>query len=132
VTKGTHPDTEHFGAFEAQVPIENMTMTQYNLRLQQTLEKYDVVYLAGQAKSHCVANTLKQVVRKAPNLAKKFVVLEDAMSNVAGGPAGPTATNPTFEDLAQPIYDEAKALGVKFSTTVTENLNARSGAPVAV
>jgi len=82
-------------------------------------------------KSHCVANTLKQVMRKAPNLAKKFVILEDAMSDVSGGPNGP-GTTPTFGELAQPIYDEAKAIGVRFSTTVAENLTARSGAPATV
>lgn len=127
VTKGTHPDTEHFGAFEAQVPIDNMPMTQYNLQLQKTLENYDVVYLAGQAQSHCVANTLKQVVRKAPNLAKKFVILTDAMSDVPGGPNGP-GTTPTFGELAQPIYDEARALGVRFSTTAAEKLNSNAKA----
>lgn len=130
VFKGTHPDTEHFGAFEAQVPIMNQGMTQYNLPLQKTLEKYDVVYLAGQAKSHCVANTLKQVVRKAPNLAKKFVILEDAMSDVPGGPNGP-GTTPTFGEIAQPIYDEARNLGVRFSTTAAENLS-KSGAAATV
>lgn len=131
VTKGTNPDTEHFGAFEAQVPINNRPETQYNLQLQNVLENYDVVYLAGQAKSHCVANTLKQVVRKAPNLAKKFVILEDTMSNVPGGPMGPNDST-TFADIAQPIYDEAAALGVRFSTTVLERLNSHSGSPVTV
>ena len=131
VAKGVHPDTEHFGAFEAQVPIQNIPETQYNLKLQQILEKYDTVYLAGQAKSHCVANTLKQVVRKAPTLAKKFIILEDCMSDVPGGPNGP-GTTPTFGELAQPIYDEAKNLGVKFSTTTAENINSRSGATTAV
>ncbi|MEK6828521.1 MAG: nicotinamidase [Nanoarchaeota archaeon] len=130
VTKGTNTDTEHFGAFEAQVPIENAPETQYNLKLQEILENYDVVYLAGQAKSHCVANTLKQVVRKAPSLAKKFVILEDAMSDVPGGPNGP-GTTPTFGELAQPIYDEARALGVRFSTTAAEKLSSK-GAPATV
>jgi len=60
-------------------------------------------------------------MRKAPNLAKKFVILTDTMSDVAGGPSGP-GTTPTFGELAQPIYDEAKALGVRFSTTAIENL----------
>jgi nicotinamidase/pyrazinamidase len=131
VTKGTNPDTEHFGAFEAQVPIDNRPETQYNLQLQQILEKYDVVYLAGQAKSHCVANTLKQVVRKAPNLAKKFVILEDCMSDVPGGP-DPNNPSLTFGVIAQPIYDEAKALGVRFSTTAAERLTSKSGAPATV
>lgn len=126
VSKGSHPDTEHFGAFKAQVPVENQSSTQFNLSLQRVLEKYDVVYLAGQAKSHCVANTLKQVVKEVPSLAKKFVILEDTMSNVPGGPAGP-GTTPTFEDLAQSIYDEAKSIGVKFSTTIAESVKSKSG-----
>lgn len=67
-------------------------------------------------------------MRKAPNLAKKFVILTDAMSDVPGGPNGP-GTTPTFGELAQPIYDEAKALGVRFSTTAIENLNTK-GVPV--
>jgi hypothetical protein len=50
------------------------------------------------------------------------------MSDVPGGPNGP-GTTPTFGELAQPIYDEAKALGVRFSTTAIENLNTK-GAPV--
>lgn len=125
VSKGAHPDTEHFGAFEAQVPIENNPLTQYNLPLQKTLEKYDVIYLSGQAKSHCVANTLKQLVDKAPDVAKKVVVLEDTMSPVGGGPNGP-GTTPTFDEIAQPIYDAAKKLGVRFSTTIAESLTSNS------
>lgn len=67
---------------------------------------------------------------KAPNLAKKFVILEDTMSNVPGGPMGiddPT----TFEMIAQPIYDEAAAIGVRFTTTAVEKLN-HAGHPVTI
>jgi len=125
VSKGANPFTEHFGAFEAQVPKQNVPATQYNLGLQKTLEKYDVIYLSGQAKSHCVANTLKQLVEKAPDVAKKVVVLEDTMSPVSGGPNGP-GTTPTFDEIAQPIYDAAAKIGVRFSTTVAENITTNS------
>jgi len=130
VSKGANPFSEHFGAFEAQVPIKNVPATQYNLGLQKTLEKYDVIYLTGQAKSHCVANTLKQLVDKAPDVAKKVVVLEDTMSPVGGGPNGP-GTTPTFDELAQPIYDAAAKIGVRFSTTVAEGVasNSTAGQP---
>lgn len=124
VTKGTHPLTEHFGAFRAQVPIPNEPSTQTNLALLQTLSEYETVYLAGQAKSHCVANTLKQALECVPDLAKKIVVLEDCMSNVAGGPSA----NITFEQLAQPIYDDAKAKGVRFESSVNITLGQNSGA----
>lgn len=127
VSKGANPFTEHFGAFEAQVPMQNVPATQYNLGLQKTLEKYDVIYLTGQAKSHCVANTLKQLVDKAPDLAKKVVVLEDTMSPVGGGPMGP-GTTPTFDEIAQPIYDAAAKIGVRFSTTVAEGVASNSNA----
>lgn len=129
VSKGSNPFSEHFGAFEAQVPIQNAQDTQYNLGLQKTLEEYDVIYLSGQAKSHCVANTLKQLVDKAPDVAKKVVVLEDTMSPVPGGPNGP-GTTPTFDELAQPIYDAAANIGVRFSTTVAENVATNSAQPV--
>ena len=111
VVKGNNPYTEHFGAFEAQIPITGKQETQLNLELIRTLEKYNHVYLAGQAKSHCVANTLKQVMKYAPELAKKFVILEDCMSNVTG-----------FEHIADKIYADAKQLGVRFSTTAQESL----------
>jgi len=121
VPKGTHPDTEHFGAFESQVPIEDKPLTKYNKGLMDKLDQYDVIYLAGHAKSHCVANTLKQMMVNAPDVAKKVVILEDTMSPVAGGP-DPDNEALTFDLVAQPIYDEAAAMGVRFSNTTAENL----------
>jgi nicotinamidase/pyrazinamidase len=70
VTKGDYPLTEHFGAFRANIPVEGQPGTQLNTRLLQNLETYQNVYFAGEAKSHCVANTLKQAMQ-FPTLAKK-------------------------------------------------------------
>ena len=111
VAKGTFPFTEHFGAFRAQVPDAERPETQLNQGLIKTLETYQNIYLAGEAKSHCVANSLKQVLDESPDLAAKFIVLDDAMSNVAG-----------FETLADPIYTRAKQMGVRFTTTNIEKL----------
>jgi len=111
VAKGTYPYSEHFGAFMAQIPDSQRPETQLNQGLIKTLETYQNVYLAGEAKSHCVANSLKQVMREAPDLAAKFIILEDAMANVPG-----------FETLADPIYNEAKIKGIRFSTLVNEKL----------
>lgn len=111
VSKGANPYTEHFGAFEAQVPIQNVEKTQWNLDLQKTLEKYDVIYIAGQAKNFCVVNTLNQMISKSPELAKKIIVLEDTMSNVVG-----------FEDAGKEVWENAKKLGTKISSTDKEIL----------
>jgi nicotinamidase/pyrazinamidase len=121
VTKGTHPMTEHFGAFKAQIPLSTAPETQLNTQLLKNLCEYENVYLAGQAKSHCVATTLKQAIENVPELAKKIIVLEDCMSSVGGGP-DPNNPALTFEKLAQPIYDNAKKAGVRFSTSVAEKL----------
>jgi nicotinamidase/pyrazinamidase len=106
VAKGTFPFTEHFGAFRAQIPDPERPETQLNQALLKNLEDYENIYLAGQAKSHCVANSLKQVLDEAPDLVHKLIVLEDTMSNVSG-----------FETLAEPIYKKAKQMGVRFSDT---------------
>jgi len=105
VAKGTYPTTEHFGAFRAQVPVMNRPETQLNQNLIQKLESYQKIYFAGEAKSHCVASTLKQAM-EFPTLATKFIILEDCMSPVPG-----------FETLADPIYEKAKQMGIKFATT---------------
>lgn len=131
VTKGTHPLTEHFGAFHAQVPIQGEPSTDVNMELLKTLSEYENVYLAGQAKSHCVATTLKQALHHVPDLAKKIIVLEDCMSSVAGGPV-PSNPALTFESLAQPIYDDAKKAGVRFVNSVQEKLGQNSGAHALV
>ncbi len=104
VTKGTYPLTEHFGIFMAQIPIADRPETQLNQSLIKTLENYQNVYLAGEAKSHCVATSLKQAIKYAPNLANKITVITDCMSDV-----------PNMGFLGDPIYDEARKLGIRFT-----------------
>jgi nicotinamidase/pyrazinamidase len=103
VEKGQHPLTEHFGIFQAQIPIEGAPETQFNTALVEELIAYQTVYLAGEARSHCVATSLKQVMDKAPELAAKIVVIEDAMSDVSG-----------LGHLGAPIYEAARQQGVRF------------------
>jgi nicotinamidase-related amidase len=110
ITKGSHPMTEHFGAFKAQVAIANANETHVNMSLIEQLDSFDIIYLAGQAESHCVATSLKQIMDLAPNIAKKFVVLTDTMSPVPG-----------FENLADSIYESARELGVGFEKTLVVN-----------
>jgi nicotinamidase-related amidase len=104
VTKGTNPRTEHFGAFHAQVQIPNAPETQPAINLLSKLQEYRNVYLAGEAKSHCVGSSLKQMLNLVPDLASKLIVLEDCMSDVAITPG-----------LADPIFDRARSMGTRFA-----------------
>ena len=57
-----------------------------NTRFLQKLLNFDAVIIAGQAKSHCVAWTiddlLSEILTQDPNLAKKVYLLEDCTSPV--------------------------------------------------
>jgi nicotinamidase/pyrazinamidase len=117
VQKGQFPLTEHFGAFRANIEFPNQPGTQLNHQLVATLEKYRDIYFAGEAKTHCVANTLKQAMT-FPQLAEKLIILEDCMSSVPGEPVPGT----TFDDIAQPIYDEAIKMGIRFAKSTDINL----------
>lgn len=107
INKGTNPMTEHFGIFRANVP-SNDPSTQVNQGIFKTLNDHDEVYLAGEARSHCVANSMKQMLEIAPQLASKLVVLEDCMSDVKGLPSD-------FYTFVDGIYADAKAKGVRFA-----------------
>lgn len=104
VTKGTNPLTEHFGIFMAQIPLPNAPETHLNQTLLDSLNEYENVYLAGEAKSHCVATSLRQAMDYAPILASKIIVLDDCMSDVTG-----------MGYLGEPIYEAAKKRGIRFA-----------------
>lgn len=106
LSKGTHPLTEHFGAFRANISREDAPETVLNKVLIDELSTYDVIWVAGEAQSHCVATSVKQLL-DFPEIVRKLVILEDCMSPVEG-----------CENLASPIFEAAAAGGALFTTTV--------------
>jgi nicotinamidase-related amidase len=108
VTKGSNPFTEHYSAIEAEVPSDNDPTTQLNTAFIDTLQDADIVAIAGEALSHCVANTVNDIIKKfGDDHTKKIVLLTDACSNV---------TN--FEGLGDTFVAEATAKGMQVSTTI--------------
>ncbi len=103
IQKGVYPLTEHFGIFRAQVPDPAVPETQLNTALINDLARFDTIYLMGEAKSHCVANSLKQLLDFAPDIVPKLTVVTDCMSDVTG-----------LGHLADPIFAEARARKVSF------------------
>lgn len=114
VTKGSNPWTEHFSAVQAEVPDPNDPDTQVNTRLITTLEKADIILLAGQALSHCVANTVMDIAANFsdPAYIQKLVLLTDATSEVPN-PPGMTI----FSDFTARFLADMKAKGMKLDTT---------------
>ncbi|MBE0594194.1 MAG: isochorismatase family protein [Gemmatimonadales bacterium] len=84
VHKGSHPLTEHFGAFEADVVLADAPETGFNHGLARRVARAGTLLVAGEAASHCVAASLRQLLGMLPHLAPRVVLLGDCMSPVAG------------------------------------------------
>ncbi|MDA3812481.1 MAG: isochorismatase family protein [Spirochaetaceae bacterium] len=86
IYKGINPGTEHYGAFEAEVPQLDDKKTEMNLNIINELNQSDLILLAGQALDFCVANTVRQLasVLGDKNI-QKMVLLKDCCSSVDPG-----------------------------------------------
>jgi len=113
VTKGSNLWTEHYSAVMADVPDPEDPGTQLNMGLIETLQEADILLLAGEAKSHCLANT---VIDIADNFGeeniKKMVLLEDCTSNVPD-PPGTTL----FTDASEKFVKDMVARGMQITTS---------------
>lgn len=86
--KGSNPLTENYSVLSPEV-LDNAqgdAIAHKNTSLIAKLLEYDAVIIAGQAKSHCVAWTIEdlltEIQAKEPQLAKKVYLLEDCTSPV--------------------------------------------------
>ncbi|MEA5534726.1 isochorismatase [Crocosphaera sp. XPORK-15E] len=86
--KGNNPLTENYSVLSPEVLTNEQgeIIAHKNTRFLQQLLNFDIIIIAGQAKSHCVAWTvddlLKEIQIKDPKLAQKVYLLEDCTSPV--------------------------------------------------
>jgi nicotinamidase-related amidase len=86
--KGRNFLTEHYSVFgpEITTDAEGNKIAEKNYPLIDKLIKYDIIIIAGQAKSHCVAWTIDDLLQdflmKEKDLTRKVYLLEDATSPV--------------------------------------------------
>lgn len=105
VTKGSNFWVEHYSAVQAEVPDPEDPGTQLNIRLIETLQKADKIWTSGQALSHCMANTIRDIANNfGEENIKKFVLLEDTTSPVPG-----------FESLAENFVSEMTGRGMQIA-----------------
>ncbi len=88
IIKGNNPFTEHYSAVGPEVlhgPLGEKLGSRTD-RFLRKVQEFDAVIVAGQAKSHCVAWTvedlLKDIQAVNPQLAQKVYLLEDCCSPV--------------------------------------------------
>lgn len=86
--KGDNPLTEHYSVLGPEVTTgpDHESVAQKNSHLVDTLLEHDAVIIAGQAKSHCVAWTIDDLLADVESrdsaLARKVYLLEDCASAV--------------------------------------------------
>jgi len=74
VNKGSNPYTEHYSAIKADVPDADDASTQVNTQLVARLMEADIVVIAGEASSHCVANTVRDIANGVGDASDVFLV----------------------------------------------------------
>ncbi|MFA7218904.1 MAG: hypothetical protein WC119_00060 [Synergistaceae bacterium] len=105
--KGSNVFTEHYSVFRADVIDPSDPSTMLNTDLIKVISEADEILIAGEARSHCVNHSFRDLIGElGKEHAQKFILLEDAMSDVTG-----------FENLGKQFFDDMIALGVKSTTT---------------
>jgi nicotinamidase-related amidase len=82
--KGRRPLTEHYSVLGPEVERGEggEVLGERNVELVEHLAGFDAVIVAGQAKSHCVAWTVEDLLADVPELAPRLYLLEDCTSPV--------------------------------------------------
>lgn len=109
ITKGSNQFTEHYSAVKAEVDDPADYSTKINAPFIEMLkDKADVILIAGEAGSHCLANTVRDIANEFndDSYIKKLVLLTDATSPVTG-----------FEKLQSDFIDDMTKKGMQLATT---------------
>ncbi len=115
LSKGNIPETEHYSILEPEVKVPDHPHGSLNTDFLNTIASYDRIYIAGQAKSHCVLETVTSMMRyfdDQPKTIRKLRILQDAMSSVVH----PTIN---FEQIATKAFREYEARGLQIVDTAT-------------
>ncbi len=87
LSKGSIPRTEHYSMLEPEVKVPEEPLGTLNTAFLDLIATYDLVYIAGQAKSHCVLETTRSLIAYfgecEPEFIARWRVLTDCTSSVA-------------------------------------------------
>ena len=104
IHKGTNCLTEMYSAVAAEVPLGEDPSTDVNQALIQQLHSADRLLICGEAKSHCVNYTMRDVADHWKKELSSLVLLADCTSSVPG-----------FEAAADAFENDMRALGCQIT-----------------
>lgn len=121
-TKGTHAMTENYSVMSPEVrELGGKSVGTFNAAFFKMLMDFDRVYVFGQAKSHCVLSTLRDmqehIAQTDPKLIEKVWILEDATSPVPAPPIDPLPPALDYPRIAERAFADLAAAGMKIVKT---------------
>ncbi|KAL4088295.1 hypothetical protein PRIC1_012719 [Phytophthora ramorum] len=107
VMKGSNPFTEHYSALRAEYELPYDPSTSLNTELIKTLQRSSKLVIVGEALSHCVNFTVRDLVESWPaDRLSDLIILTDCSSPVAG-----------YEAEAEQFLSDMAALGLTLTTS---------------
>jgi nicotinamidase-related amidase len=103
--KGTIAHTEFYSVVEPEVKYPKHPDGGLNTRFLEVVASFDLIYVAGQARSHCVLATMNSVMRyfaNQPDVIRKIRFLDDCTSSIPG-----------FEQATEQRLSEMAAQGMR-------------------
>ena len=83
VPKGTDPYSEMYGILKPEYSRKRI----FNTKVALAIERYDEIYIAGEAASHCLLESVKQIgehFKLHPEVTRKITILSDCTSPISG------------------------------------------------
>ena len=108
--KGMIPTTEHYSPFEPEVKVPTHPHGSLNTTILRLLETHARIYVAGEAKSHCVLEACASMMRhfsNRPEIIERIHFLGDCTSSVV-------VPGIDFEAIANREIDGWRARGMRF------------------
>lgn len=104
IPKGTDFYSEMYGIIRPEYSKRNLK----NTRVLNAFQEYDEIYVVGEAASHCLMESVKQIAEEyatRPEITSKITILEDCTSPITG-----------CEQLTKDAFDDFKrTYGIKFA-----------------
>ena len=113
ITKGEIAKTEHYSMLEPEVKVPEHPQGTLNEAFLKDLKTHDLIYIAGEAKSHCVLETVNSIMNYfegQPDFINKIRILSDGMSSV-------DHPEIDFDAMADEVFNEHEKNGLTFITT---------------
>lgn len=102
IFKGNNAFTEHYSAIRAEVPMKEDPNTSLNKPLVDYLATFNKIVIAGEALSHCVNFTVRDLLAHLPAVNNDIVLVSDGASSVQG-----------YEAAGAKFCDDMKAKGIQ-------------------